>query len=67
MQWLIDNKEWVFSGIGLPICAWIITRFVKKKNATTEARQSQTGGDHSINIQGGNDVNVNMGEKDVKK
>ncbi|MBT2714710.1 hypothetical protein [Bacillus sp. ISL-57] len=65
MQWLIDNKEWVFSGIGLPICAWIITMIVKKKNAPKipVTEQSQTSGNNSTNIQGGNDVNISIGEK----
>lgn len=44
MQWLIENKEWVFSGIGLPICAWIIKLFIQKKKATSNSviTQSQT-------------------------
>jgi hypothetical protein len=69
LQWLIDNKEWVFSGIGIPICVWIITLIVKKKNAPKipVSGQSQTSGNHSTNIQGGNDVTVSMGEKNAKK
>lgn len=69
LGWLIDNKEWVFSGIGLPICAWIISLFVRKRKASTKlpASQSQTGGNNSTNIQGGNNVNITMGEKNARK
>lgn len=70
MQWLIQNKEWVFSGIGIPIIVWIGTLIVKKKNPeklSTSKSLSQSGGNHSTNIQGGKNVNVTMGEKNAKK
>ncbi|QTC41527.1 hypothetical protein I7V34_21175 [Bacillus sp. V3] len=69
MQWLIDNKEWVFSGIGLPICAWILSLIIKKKKGSRKplTAQSQTGGNHSTNIQGGNNVMVTNGEKNAEK
>jgi hypothetical protein len=71
MQWLIQNKEWIFSGIGLPISVWIINLIIKKKKnpekLSTSQSLSQSGGNHSTNIQGGKNVNVTMGEKNAKK
>lgn len=69
MQWLIDNMEWIFSGIGAVIGGWIFKVLFQKKKATAEEviNQSQNGGNHSTNIQGGNNVTVTKGDKIVKK
>ncbi|WP_431030139.1 hypothetical protein [Lysinibacillus sp. LZ02] len=61
MDWLIENKEWVFSGVGLFIISTIITLFTKTKNK----KQVQKVGNNSTAIQVGRDFKV--GETDDKK
>jgi len=55
MEWLIENKEWVFSGIGVFALTLIVTVLRRKGNSY---KQSQKGGDYSINIQSGKDTNI---------
>lgn len=47
MDWIIANKEWLFSGVAVAIIGWFISGRGNK--------QSQKGGNNSTNIQvGGN-------------
>ncbi|KAA1164615.1 hypothetical protein [Pseudoalteromonas fuliginea] len=59
MAWILENKDWLFSGaaIALPlaIIGWI---FSSRKN-----RQVQKGGDNSTNIQVGGSFKIG-GSKD---
>jgi hypothetical protein len=59
-SWLTDNKDWVFSGIGVAVmgllCRWL---FARKKSA-----QTQMSGNNSTNIQAGGDIHI--GAKDAK-
>ena len=52
MQWIIDNKEWLLSGLGIAIAAAIWKIFFGKKEL------SQKSGDQSTNIQAGGNVDV---------
>ncbi|PEZ83066.1 hypothetical protein CN374_29050 [Bacillus cereus] len=64
MDWIADNK--VFSGIGgviLTILVGIIGSFIKKKKDENQPSQTITSGNNSNNIQGGNNVNVKIGDK----
>lgn len=62
MDWLIANKEWLFSGalvaIPLAVVGWI---FGKR---AVQHLQKQRGGHGSVNIQAGG--NVNLGGADDK-
>ena len=64
IDWLIANKEWVLSGIGiaLPIAiiSWIFIR--KSKNQ----KQIQKSGKNSINIQVGKNLNINKSQSEEK-
>ncbi|EOW9174421.1 hypothetical protein [Vibrio cholerae] len=62
MTWLIENKEWVFSGIGVFIVSIIFAYFFKKYNANN-IRQSIKSGKSSNNIQTSGNVTVNIGRK----
>lgn len=62
ISFLFDNKEWLFSGGGLVLLAWVYRVFFKKKQ--TASTQSIRSGDGSTNIQSGRDVNIG---KQVKK
>jgi hypothetical protein len=57
MNWIIENKDWLFSGVAiavpLAIAGWFIT--------TRGYKQVQKGGKNSTNIQVGGSLNI--GEK----
>jgi hypothetical protein len=59
MEWIIENKNWLFSGIAiaipLAIVGWIIS--------TRRTKQVQKGGKNSTNIQVGGNFKIG-GEKD---
>ncbi|WP_133405765.1 hypothetical protein [Parashewanella tropica] len=59
MQWIMDNKEWVFSGIGVFIFSLIATFFLRRKSTIT---QTQKSGGNSKNYQATGDINI--GTKD---
>ncbi|PWX59631.1 hypothetical protein CYK85_13865 [Clostridium perfringens] len=63
MEWIIENKEWLFSGIGVTILVAIAGLFVRNKR---DGKNVQTikSGDNSTNIQSGEKVNINIGGKD---
>ena len=56
IEWIIENKNWLFSGLAvavpIAIIGWIISRHKKK------AVLKQRSGSHSINIQAGKNVNL---------
>ncbi|WP_257326176.1 hypothetical protein [Pseudoalteromonas rhizosphaerae] len=60
MAWILENKDWLFSGaaIALPlaIIGWI---FSSRKN-----RQVQKGGDNSTNIQVGGSFKIGDSKDD---
>lgn len=41
LEWLCDNKEWVFSGIGVTVLSFVLCLF-KKKNKNTGNHQSSS-------------------------
>lgn len=57
MEWILKNKEWLFSGaaVAIPVAliSWIVGWFISSRD-----KQQQKGGDGSINIQVGGNVNV---------
>lgn len=52
IEYLIDNKEWIFSGIGVAVISWFLLR------KSTGSTMSQKGGKGSTNIQVGGDYSV---------
>jgi len=63
LEWIIENKEWLFSGIGVTILVAIAGLFIRNKR---DGKNVQTikSGDNSTNIQSGEKVNINIGGKD---
>jgi hypothetical protein len=53
-QLILDNKEWIFSGIGI----FFLTLFSKKIISSKKQKQSLS--KHSSGIQAGGDVNINQ-------
>lgn len=56
MQWVIDNAEWIFSGIGVFILSGIVALIIKNKK-TKNIKMTQKSGANSTNIQIGGDYN----------
>ncbi|OOE86794.1 hypothetical protein [Salinivibrio sharmensis] len=54
MSWLLENKEWVFSGIGVSVLIFLLSLFRKNPSST----QIQKSGDNSTNYQSGGDINI---------
>ena len=61
LNWVIKNKEWLFSGAGLVVITWIGRHIFKKTHASTT--QTIHSGDRSINVQAGQDVSIGMKPK----
>lgn len=53
--WISDNKEWLFSGIGLAVVGGVC-RIIFKKNLVSSSTQTIRSGDHSTNFQAGRDL-----------
>lgn len=58
LEWINDNREWVFSGIGAVIIGTVLAFFLKGKHASSAIQQTARSGDASQNIQAGRDVNI---------
>jgi len=68
MTWINDNKEWLFSGVGITIITLAFNVFKKQNKINklqSQNNQVQKSGDKSKNIQAGNDVNITNGGNDV--
>lgn len=61
VAWIVDNKQWLFSGAGLVVLAWIGRFIFKKKYASST--QTIRSGDGSTNVQAGRDVSVGTKKK----
>ena len=57
MQWIMDNKEWLFSGLGIFIISTIIGFIFIKKNTT---KQIQKSGKNSTNYQSAGDMTIKV-------
>ena len=59
INWFSSNKEWIFSGIGAVIIGIIITWLIRR---SPSKKQIQKSGNNSINIQAGDNLNINTKE-----
>jgi hypothetical protein len=59
MEWITENKDWLFSGIAIAIPLAIIGWFISSRRN----KQFQKGGDNSTNIQVGGNSKIG-GNKD---
>lgn len=60
MDWIITNKDWLFSGIAIALPLTVIGWFVSNK----KNKQVQKGGDNSTNIQVGGSLNIGNKKND---
>jgi predicted tellurium resistance membrane protein TerC len=56
MNWILENKEWLFSGIGVSIIVLVIS-LIRKNQKKKSIKMEQESGDNSTNIQIGGDFN----------
>jgi len=54
MDWILQNKQWLFSGIGVFFIS-LFGYFFKKQ---TGIKQSQKSGDNSTNLQVGGNLSI---------
>jgi len=66
VTWLIENREWVFSGIGVLVITGLIGIFKKNSNGK-QVRQSIRSGNDSTNIQNSRDVRVSSRRPENEK
>ena len=55
-SWVINNIEWLFSGVGLVVVAWVVRLVFKRAYASST--QTIRSGDSSTNVQAGRDVKL---------
>lgn len=73
MEWIIDNKEWFFSGGGVFILGLIITFFSwlfrkkQKSDDNINVSMKQKGGKNSKNYQSNGDMTINLISKNDDK
>lgn len=60
IEWIIENKTWLFSGIAIAIPLALIGWFISSRNS----KQVQKGGKNSTNIQVGGNFNIGSGKDD---
>ena len=58
IEYLIDNKEWIFSGVGVTVISWFLLR------KSTGSSMRQKSGKGSTNIQVGGDFSVTQKGED---
>lgn len=61
MEWILENKDWIFSGIAITVPLAIIGWFI----STRGNKQIQKGGKGSTNIQVGGNFKIG-GKRDDK-
>ena len=60
MEWILETKEWLFSGVAIAIPLAIIGWFFSCRIN----KQTQKGGDNSTNIQIGGDFKIGGNKND---
>lgn len=55
MQWVLENKEWLFSGAGIFLLSLLFGLVARKK---VGFKQNQKSGKSSTNYQAGGDINI---------
>lgn len=69
MNWLNENKEWIFSGIGVLLISWIfniILKVMKKNNNKSTTQISGNNSAQIINNEGNIAINNSLNGKDKK-
>jgi hypothetical protein len=64
MNWLLANKEWLFSGLLVAVPIALIGWLFARRRA--HASQVQRSGNSSINLQAGGNINMGGGTTDER-
>ena len=64
MDWILANKEWLFSGLLVAIPIALVGWFFARRQL--HRSQIQKSGHGSVNIQAGGNVNLGGGEQDER-
>jgi hypothetical protein len=54
LQYILDNRQWIFSGIGVALASGIVALVFRQRRRGT--KQIQRSGANCINIQGAGDL-----------
>ena len=67
IEWVNSNKEWLFPGSGLAICALLFRIFFRRSQTASD--QNIQSGEKSVNVQAGRDIvlKANANERTVEK
>lgn len=65
MEWLTENKQWVFSGIGVAIIGWVFLG-IKGKSKKNKLILKQKSGKNSTNIQSAGEIKININSQGEK-
>lgn len=57
LKWIYDNKEWVFSGVGVAIGTVLVGSLLLNKRRNSPG-QNQESGKASVNLQAAHDINI---------
>lgn len=63
-QWVMDNKEWLFSGVGLVVVSWLASKSYRKKQEAGNTIQQSSNGNQAPNINTSGDVDIKYGSTD---
>ena len=62
MSWLRENSPWLFSGVLVAVPLAVVGWILKKRHSAKS--QKQVGGDNSVNVQVGGNVQIGRSEPD---
>jgi hypothetical protein len=60
MDWIIENRTWLFSGIAIAVPLALIGWYISSRGN----KQNQKGGKNATNIQVGGDFKIGSGKND---
>jgi hypothetical protein len=63
IAYVLDHKEWIFSGIGIPVIAWLFWLLNPSKKSRPSAKQTINSGARSKNLQSLGDINISSKRK----
>lgn len=61
LDYILSNKDWLFSGVGVAVLGLVISAFLNKANKKSKIVRG------SLNIQVGRDIDINIGNKTDKE
>lgn len=66
LDFLISNKEWLFSGIGVALLSGFISAILGRAKQSSRVHKQRVVTRGNLNIQVGKDVNINIGNNSDK-